>query len=93
MPPIPVIILIIVLLVIIAICIANIRIVPQAQAYVVERLGRYHRTLHTGFKFTVPFLDKIRAKISLMEKIADFAPQDVITKDNVKMRIDIPDTL
>jgi len=86
--PIPVIILIILLLLVIILCIANIRIVPQAQAYVVERLGRYHKTLHTGVNFTVPFLDKIRAKISLMEKIADFAPQDVITKDNVKMRID-----
>ena len=76
--PVPVIILIILLLVLIAVCIANIRIVPQAQAYVVERLGRYHKTLHTGVCFTVPFIDKIRAKISLMEKIADFAPQDVI---------------
>ena len=73
---------------IIIICISNIRIVPQAQAYVVERLGRYHKTFHTGINFTVPFIDKIRLKISLMEKIADFAPQDVITKANVKMRID-----
>ena len=86
--PVPAIILTILLLIVIAICIANIRIVPQAQAYVVERLGRYHKTLHTGVCFTMPFFDKIRAKISLMEKIADFAPQDVITKDNVKMRID-----
>ena len=86
--PVPVIILIILLLLVIALFISNIRIVPQAQAYVVERLGRYHKTLHTGVNITVPFIDKIRAKISLMEKIADFAPQDVITKDNVKMRID-----
>ena len=81
-------VLIAVAIAIIAICISNIRIVPQAQAYVVERLGRYHKTFHTGINFTVPFIDKIRLKISLMEKIADFAPQDVITKDNVKMRID-----
>ena len=86
--PVPVIILILLIIIVIALFIANIRIVPQAQAYVVERLGRYYKTLHTGVNITVPFIDKIRAKISLMEKIADFAPQDVITKDNVKMRID-----
>ena len=63
-------------------------IAPQAQAYIVERLGAYHTTYHTGFHIKVPFVDRIRARISLMEKIADFAPQDVITKDNVKMRID-----
>ena len=78
----------VIIAIIIAVIIANIRIVPQAQAFVVERLGTYHKTLHTGFHFTIPFFDKIRTKISLMEKIADFAPQDVITKDNVKMRID-----
>jgi regulator of protease activity HflC (stomatin/prohibitin superfamily) len=86
--PTPVIIFIIFIIVVIAICIANIRIVPQAQAFIIERLGTYYKTWHTGIHFTLPFFDKIRAKISLMEKIADFAPQDVITKDNVKMRID-----
>jgi regulator of protease activity HflC (stomatin/prohibitin superfamily) len=86
--PIPVTIAIILILVVIAICISNIRIVPQAQAFIVERLGTYYKTWHTGVHFTLPFFDKIRSKISLMEKIADFAPQDVITKDNVKMRID-----
>jgi regulator of protease activity HflC (stomatin/prohibitin superfamily) len=86
--PIPVTIAIILILVVIAICISNIRIVPQAQAFIVERLGAYYKTWHTGVHFTLPFFDKIRSKISLMEKIADFAPQDVITKDNVKMRID-----
>jgi len=86
--PIPVTIAIIVILVVIAVCIANIRIVPQAQAFIVERLGTYYKTWHTGIHFTLPFFDRIRTKISLMEKIADFAPQDVITKDNVKMRID-----
>ena len=85
----PVLITFIVLLVVaVVLCIANIRIVPQAQSYVIERLGTYYKTWHTGIHFTVPFIDRIRAKISLMEKIADFAPQDVITKDNVKMRID-----
>ena len=86
--PIPVTLAIIVILVVIAVCIANIRIVPQAQAFIVERLGTYYKTWHTGVHFTWPFFDRIRTKISLMEKIADFAPQDVITKDNVKMRID-----
>jgi regulator of protease activity HflC (stomatin/prohibitin superfamily) len=86
--PIPVTIAIILILVVIAICISNIRIVPQAQAFIVERLGAYYKTWHTGVHFTLPFFDKIRSKISLMEKIADFAPQDVITKYNVKMRID-----
>jgi regulator of protease activity HflC (stomatin/prohibitin superfamily) len=86
--PIPVTIAIILILVVIAICISNIRIVPQVQAFIVERLGTYYKTWHTGVHFTLPFFDKIRSKISLMEKIADFAPQDVITKDNVKMRID-----
>lgn len=78
----------IVLVIIIVIAIANIRIVPQAQAYIIERLGTYYTTWHTGIHIKLPFFDKIRSKISLMEKIADFDPQDVITKDNVKMRID-----
>ena len=84
----PFIILGIILVVLIALVASNIFIVPQAQAYIVERLGAYHTTYHTGFHIKVPFIDRIRARISLMEKIADFAPQDVITKDNVKMRID-----
>ena len=78
----------IILAIIIGIVASNIIIVPQAQAFIIERLGAYHKTLNTGFHFKAPFFDKVRAKISLMEKIADFAPQDVITKDNVKMRID-----
>lgn len=78
----------IVLVIIIVVAIANIRIVPQAQAYIIERLGTYYTTWHTGIHIKLPFFDKIRSKISLMEKIADFDPQDVITKDNVKMRID-----
>ncbi len=84
----PFIIIGIILIVLIIIIASNICIVPQAQAYIIERLGAYHKTLHTGFHFKAPFFDKVRAKISLMEKIADFDPQDVITKDNVKMRID-----
>ena len=78
----------IILLVVIVTAISNICIVPQAQAYIIERLGTYHTTWHTGPHMKLPFFDRIRSKISLMEKIADFDPQDVITKDNVKMRID-----
>ncbi len=84
----PFIIIGIILIVLIIIIASNICIVPQAQAYIIERLGAYHKTLHTGFHFKAPFFDKVRARISLMEKLADFDPQDVITKDNVKMRID-----
>jgi regulator of protease activity HflC (stomatin/prohibitin superfamily) len=83
-----IVVVVILLLLVVALLIANIRIVPQAQAYIIERLGTYYKTWHTGIHFTMPFVDRIRTKISLMEKIADFAPQDVITKDNVKMRID-----
>lgn len=65
-----------------------IKIVPQAHAMVIERLGRYHTTWHTGIHFKLPFFDKIAKRISLMEQVADFPPQPVITKDNVKMQID-----
>jgi regulator of protease activity HflC (stomatin/prohibitin superfamily) len=83
-----IVVVVILLLLVVALLIANIRIVPQAQAYIIERLGTYYKTWHTGIHFRMRFVDRIRTKISLMEKIADFAPQDVITKDNVKMRID-----
>ena len=74
--------------VIIAIAVSNIQIVPQAHAYVIERLGAYHTTWEKGIHFKWPFIDKIAKKISLMEQVADFPPQPVITKDNVKMQID-----
>ena len=82
----------VVVLVLIAIAIGllvtNIRIVPQARAYVVERLGAYHGTWHVGLHFKVPLIDKISRKVSLKEKVIDFPPQPVITKDNVTMEID-----
>lgn len=68
--------------------IANIRIVSQSNAYVIERLGSYCSTWHTGMHFKVPFLDRIVKRVSLKECVADFAPQPVITKDNVTMQID-----
>ncbi|MEG2813439.1 MAG: SPFH domain-containing protein [Oscillospiraceae bacterium] len=66
----------------------RIKIVPQAQVYVVERLGAYQGTWETGIHFLVPFLDRIAKKVSLKEFVADFKPQPVITKDNVTIQID-----
>ena len=82
------IIVIIVALVVIALLVTNIRIVPQARAYVVERLGAYYGTWQVGLHFKVPLIDKIARKVSLKEKVIDFPPQPVITKDNVTMEID-----
>lgn len=77
--------LVILLLIILASCI---KIVPQAQAYVVERLGAYQGTWSVGFHFKMPLVDKVAKKIILKEQVVDFAPQPVITKDNVTMQID-----
>ena len=74
--------------VVVLILISCIKIVPQAHAAVIERLGSYHDTWKTGIHFKIPFLDRIAKKISLMEQVADFPPQPVITKDNVRMQID-----
>lgn len=82
------IILLVVAALLIIILIANINIVPQSKAYVVERLGSYHSTWKTGMHFKIPFMEKIAKKINLMEQVADFPPQPVITKDNVRMQID-----
>ena len=65
-----------------------IKIVPQAQAVVVERLGAYQATWNVGLHFKIPFIDRIAKRVSLKEQVADFPPQPVITKDNVTMRID-----
>lgn len=81
--------IIVALLVILAIIIiANIRVVSQSQAMVVERLGGYHKTWNVGLHIKAPFIDKIVSKMSLKEKVFDFPPQPVITKDNVTMMID-----
>ena len=74
--------------VLLVILIANIQIVPQARAYVIERLGAYNTTWHTGIHWKIPFIERVAKKVSLMEQVADFQPQAVITKDNVKMQID-----
>lgn len=67
---------------------SSIKIVPQAYAYVVERLGAYQSTWSVGFHIKIPVFDKVARKINLKEQVVDFAPQPVITKDNVTMRID-----
>ena len=79
---------IILLIIIIWVITSCIKIVPQAQAFVVERLGAYQGTWGVGLHFKVPFIDKIAKKVVLKEQVVDFAPQPVITKDNVTMRID-----
>ena len=68
--------------------IRNIKIVPQAHAYVIERLGAYHKTWDTGLHIKVPIMDRISKKVSLKEQVVDFPPQPVITRDNVTMQID-----
>ena len=83
-----IIMLFIVVALILWLLVSNIRIVPQARAYVVERLGAYHGTWQVGLHFKIPLIDKIARKVSLKEKVIDFPPQPVITKDNVTMEID-----
>ena len=80
--------LIILILIVILIFIRCIRIVPQAKAYVIERLGAYKLTWDTGFHIKVPFIERVAKIVSLKEQVADFPPQPVITKDNVTMQID-----
>ena len=83
----PVFLVILIILVIFTI-IRNIRVVQQARAFVVERLGAYHATWNVGLHFKVPFIERIAKVVSLKEQVADFPPQPVITKDNVTMQID-----
>lgn len=77
-----------IVLIAIIVVIANVRIIPQATEYVVERLGAYHTTWETGLHFKLPIFDRVAKKISMKEQVMDFAPQPVITKDNVTMMID-----
>ncbi len=85
----PLIVLFFVFLVIVIWILAScIKIVPQAQAVVLERLGAYQATWNVGLHFKIPFIDRVAKKVSLKEQVADFPPQPVITKDNVTMRID-----
>ena len=83
------IVLLIIVLALLAVILATtIIIVPQAQAYIVERLGSYHSTWHNGIHFKIPFIDRIAKKVTMKEIVQDFDPQPVITKDNVTMHID-----
>ena len=76
------------LVLVILILAANIRIVPQAHAYILERLGGYKETWGVGIHFKIPILDRVAKRVSLKEQVVDFEPQAVITKDNVTMQID-----
>ena len=80
--------LLVVGIIVIILLITSIKIVRQSDAVIVERLGKYHKTLDTGLHFIIPFFDKCSTPISLKEIVADFKPQPVITKDNVTMQID-----
>ena len=84
----PFIAIIILVIIIVIIVVSCIKIVPQANAYVVERLGAYQGTWDVGIHFKLPFIDRIAKRVLLKEQVVDFAPQPVITKDNVTMRID-----
>lgn len=77
-----------IIVLILVLIISCIKIVPQAHVYVIERLGSFHAEWQTGLHFKIPFIDKIAGKVSLKEKVVDFKPQPVITKDNVTMQID-----
>ena len=84
----PLIVVLALLVILLVILISNIKIVPQATAQVIERLGSYRTTWHTGMHFKIPFIETVAKKINLMEQVVDFPPQSVITKDNVRMQID-----
>lgn len=77
-----------IVIVLLGIVIANIKIVPQAKVFVVERLGAYHSSWGTGLHLKIPFIDRIAKRVSMKEQVVDFKPQPVITKDNVTMQID-----
>ena len=82
-------VVVLVLLILIVLILAScVKIVPQAYAYVVERLGAYQGTWSVGLHIKMPLIDRVAKKINLKEQVVDFAPQPVITKDNVTMRID-----
>ncbi len=86
--PLPIILVSIFLAIVVAVLITSIRIVPQATAQVIERLGSYKTTWTTGIHFKIPFIERVAKKLTLMEQVSDFPPQPVITKDNVRMQID-----
>ena len=78
----------IIIIIIVVIAATGIKIIPQSKSYVVERLGAYHRTMQTGLHYVIPFIERVANNVNLKEIVKDFAPQPVITKDNVTMQID-----
>ena len=78
----------IIILLLAAAVISNIKVVPQAHSFIVERLGAYHATWGVGIHFKIPLLEKVSKRVNLKEQVVDFEPQGVITKDNVTMQID-----
>ena len=78
----------IILGVILVIGLTGVKIIPQSKAYVIERLGAYHRTMQTGLHYVIPFIERVSNVVNLKEIVKDFAPQPVITEDNVTMQID-----
>ena len=84
----PLVVALVLVIVILVILVANLRIVPQANVYVVERLGTFYKEWHTGPHWLVPFIDRVAKVVTIKEQVVDFKPQPVITKDNVTMQID-----
>jgi len=80
--------ILVILLFVVLVIAFGVKIVSQSKAYVVERLGAYHRTMQTGLNYVIPFFERVANNVSLKEIVKDFAPQPVITKDNVTMQID-----
>ncbi|MCD8181032.1 MAG: SPFH/Band 7/PHB domain protein [Firmicutes bacterium] len=79
---------VLIFIVLLVISVTGVKIVPQAQAYIIERLGGYYTTWNVGIHFMIPFIDSVAKKVNLKEHVADFPPQPVITEDNVTMQID-----
>ena len=84
----PLVVALVLIVIALIVVIANIKIVPQANVYVVERLGTFYAEWHTGPHFLVPFIDRVAKVVTVKEQVVDFKPQPVITKDNVTMQID-----
>lgn len=82
------IILLVIIVILVLVVIANIKVVPQSYEWVIERLGAYYASWGTGIHVKVPFIDRVSKKVNMKEQVIDFPPQDVITKDNVTMKID-----
>ncbi len=88
MLPVSFFVIVIILFILLIVIVRNIKIVPQAHAFVIERLGAYYSTWSTGLHLKVPFIDRISKRVTLKEQVVDFPPQPVITRDNVTMQID-----